>query len=87
MSENKDNVTELKKEVVVNEVEATQLVEVEKEAKKAKTVKVAKKVGKIAAVAGVGLLGFLLGRKTGTKYVYDDSEVIDVDYETNSDAE
>lgn len=88
MSEIKDNVTKLKEEVVVNEVEkATQLVELEKEAKKTKVVKVAKKAGKIAAIAGIGLLGFFLGRKTSSKYVYDDSEVIDVDYETNSDEE
>ena len=72
-------------EVVVNEVETTELVEISKEEKKAKAVKVAKKVGKVAAVAGIGLLGFLLGRGSVRKTEYSDSEAIDVDYDVETE--
>ncbi len=69
----------LEEEVVVEENETTELVEMEKEAKKAKAKKVAKKVGKVAAVVGVGILGYILGTKSGKKS-YDDSEIeINVD--------
>lgn len=83
MSE-KDTKTEiLEEKVEVNET--TDLV-AEKEAKKAKVVKIAKKVGKIACVAGVGFLGYLLGAKTANKNNDYDSDIMDVDYETeNSD--
>lgn len=84
MSENKNLENN---EVVVNEVETTELVEVNKEAKKAKVKKVAKKVGKIAAVAGVGLLGFLLGRGSGKRSAYNESEAIDVEYDVEQTEE
>lgn len=84
MSENKNLEN---KEVVVNEVETTELVETNKEERKAKVVKVAKKVGKVAAVAGIGLLGFLLGRGSAKKSEYNDSEVIDVDYDVEQTEE
>lgn len=76
-----------KEEVVVEEVNSTELVEVDKEAKKAKIKKVAKKVGKVAAVAGVGLLGFLLGRGSGKKSAYNESEAIDVEYDVEQTEE
>ena len=81
MSENKNqSMEQVEKEVIVME-NAEEMVELEKAEKKAKAVKIAKKVGKIAAVAGVGVLGYILGTKASRKSNYDDSEVIDVNYE------
>lgn len=87
MSEKNEQTKILEEEVVVNE-NTTELVEVDKEAKKAKFVKVAKKVGKIAGIASIGIIGFLLGRSSASNSEYDDSDIIDVECETNeSDAE
>lgn len=85
MSVKNEQTENLKEEVAVNEVETTELVEVKGESKKAKTKRVAKKVGKIAAVAGIGILGYILGTKAGKKSVNNNSEIIDVEYDTESD--
>ena len=81
MSENKNQKTnKLEEEVIVMEnTEVT--VDLEKAEQKAKAVKVAKKAGKIAAIAGIGILGYILGTKASKKSTYDDSEVIDVNYD------
>lgn len=84
MSENKNLENN---EVVVNEVETTELVEVNKEAKKAKVKEVAKKVCGIVTVASVGLLGFLLGRSSGKRSTCNESEAIDVDYDVEQTEE
>lgn len=81
MSEAKNqSIENVKKEVIVME-NTEEMVELEKAEKKAKAVKVAKKVGKVAAIAGVGILGYILGTKASKKSNYDDSEVIDVNYD------
>lgn len=81
MSVKDEQTTNLQEENVVNEVETTELVQVDKEARKAKVVSIAKKVGKVAGVAAIGIVGFLLGRGSAGKSEYDDSNVIDVDCE------
>ena len=80
MSVNDEKTKILEEEVVVNECEATELVEVDKEAKKAKAVKTGKKVLKVAGVAAVGFIGYLLGTKAGRKAQYNDAEIIDAEF-------
>ena len=80
-----DEQTKMLEEVEVNVDETTEMVELEKEAKKAKIVATAKKGLKIAGVAAIGVVGFLLGKSTSSKNDYNDSDVIDVDYEKESD--
>lgn len=70
----KQNNEILEEEVVVNEVEAKELVE-EKEAKKAKMMNIGKKALKVAGVAAVGFLGYFLGTKASKNSEYDYSEI------------
>lgn len=88
MSVQNEQTENMKKEVVVQGNEHSADLVVEVETKKTKAIRVAKKVGKVAAVVGVGLLGFLLGTKAGKKSEYNDSDIIDVEYEeVNTDNE
>lgn len=83
MSVKDENTEILNEEVVVDEVSSTEMMEVEKEAKRAKRAKIAKTAGKVAVVAGIGALAYILGFNKGKKSsTYDDSETIDVEYET-----
>lgn len=79
MSTKKESTEQLEKKVVVNEVEATDLVQVEENVKTAKLKQTGIKVLKIAGVATVGVIGFLLGTKAGKNSVEDDQ--YEVEYE------
>ena len=86
MSVNEEKTTINEEEVVQNETK--ELVETNKEDKKAEVKAKAKKVLKIAGVAAIGVLGFLLGTKATEKSEYNNSEPIEVEYETeDSDIE
>lgn len=78
----KDEQKEILEEEVVVEEEATELVDLEKEARKAKVVEIAKKVGKIAGIAAVGVIGFLIGSAVKSNSQNDDSDIIEVELET-----
>lgn len=77
MSSNNEQTKNLEEEVVVNEMETTELVELDKEAKKAEMVRIAKKVLKIAGIATIGIVGFYLGTKASGTSDYDASEMIE----------
>ena len=78
----KDEQKEILEEEVVVEEEATELVDWEKEAKKAKVIAIAKKVGKVAGVVAVGVIGFLIGSAVKSNSQNDDSDIIEVELET-----
>lgn len=86
MSVNNVETEVLENEVVVNEVETTELVD--KEAKKAKLLNVGKKVLKVAGVLTVGAIGYFLGTKaSNTTECYEEvEEIADVEA-VDSDAE
>lgn len=78
MSENRENVEILEEEVVVN---ATDLTECEMGGRKPKMSNKVKKGLKIAGIAALGgLLGFALGKKSGSKCDYE-SDTVDVNVE------
>ncbi len=77
MSVKDEQTKNLEEMVVVNQNEATEMVD-DKEAKKAKLKNTGKKVLKVAGVAAVGVIGYLLGSKASKKCDYDDSEYVDV---------
>lgn len=77
----KDEQVKNVEEVVVNEVDTTELVELEKETKKAKVIEIAKKVGKIAGLAALAVGGFILGAAICGKSENNNSDVIDAEFE------
>lgn len=77
MSVKDEQVKNVNEEVVV-EVEATETVQLDKEAKKAEMLNLAKKVLKIAGVVTVGVAGFLIGSKSGKSSDCNVSDLIDV---------
>lgn len=76
MSNKDEQVKNVNEEVVVNE--ATEMMELEKEAKKAEVVKLAIKVGKIVGVAAIGVAAFIVGKKSGSNSDCNVSDLIDV---------
>lgn len=87
MSGKNEKTETLEKKIVVNEVETTEMVNVEKEAKKPILSAKVKKVLKIAGVAAVGVAGFFLGTKVNGDYETVDYEVINSDEQENTDVE
>ena len=65
MSVKDEQTKNLEEEVVVEVNEATEVEVLDKEAKKAEIIALAKKVLKVAGVVAVGVVGFVLGSKSG----------------------
>lgn len=77
-----DESKKLKEEVVVDEVETTELVNLNEEAKKAKLINIAKKGLKVAGVILVGVIGYVIGKANNSdnEIEIDNSEVIDAEF-------